>query len=97
MAIMYYVTNYATKVEDPMWKRAAAAAELFHILDKSKTECLVQTMGSRREDDYNQNRTRQFLMKVANRIFTERPLSQVEVVAHLLGYNTPHRTFSLLF
>ena len=25
-------------------------------------------------------------MKVANRVFTERPLSQVEVVAHLLGY-----------
>ncbi|KJZ68006.1 hypothetical protein HIM_12602 [Hirsutella minnesotensis 3608] len=25
-------------------------------------------------------------MRVANRIFTERPLSQVEVVAHLLGY-----------
>ncbi|XP_044723728.1 PIF1-like helicase domain-containing protein [Hirsutella rhossiliensis] len=32
------------------------------------------------------NRTRQFLMRVANRVFTERPLSQVEVVAHLLGY-----------
>ncbi|KAM4058268.1 PIF1-like helicase [Hirsutella rhossiliensis] len=30
--------------------------------------------------------TRQFLMRVANRVFTERPLSQVEVVAHLLGY-----------
>lgn len=27
-------------------------------------------------------------MKVANRIFTERELSQVEVVAHLLGYPT---------
>ncbi|KJZ70154.1 hypothetical protein HIM_10462 [Hirsutella minnesotensis 3608] len=25
-------------------------------------------------------------MRVANRVFTERPLSQVEVVAHLLGY-----------
>lgn len=33
-----------------------------------------------------ENKTRQFLMRVANRIFTERPLSQVEVVAHLLGY-----------
>jgi len=28
----------------------------------------------------------QFLMKVANRVFTDRALSQVEVVAHLLGY-----------
>ncbi len=27
-------------------------------------------------------------MRVANRVFTERPLSQVEVVAHLLGYPT---------
>jgi hypothetical protein len=77
MAIVYYVTNYATKVEDPTWKRVAAAAELFHTLDKSKTES---------PDDHVQNKTRQFLMKVANRIFTERALSQVEVVAHLLGY-----------
>ncbi|KAM5359221.1 hypothetical protein ACJZ2D_014648 [Fusarium nematophilum] len=29
-----------------------------------------------------------FLMRVANRIFTDRPLSQVEVVAYLLGYPT---------
>ncbi|KAM4063297.1 AAA domain-containing protein [Hirsutella rhossiliensis] len=28
MALMYYVTNYATKVEDPVWKRVAAAADL---------------------------------------------------------------------
>lgn len=34
------------------------------------------------------NKTRHFLMKVANRVFTERPLSQVEVVADLLGYPT---------
>ncbi|KAM4067621.1 PIF1 protein [Hirsutella rhossiliensis] len=65
MALIYYVTNYATKVEDPVWKRVAAAAEL-----------LAASTG---------NRTRQFL-RVANRVFTERPLSQVEVVAHLLGY-----------
>jgi hypothetical protein len=26
-------------------------------------------------------------MRIANRIFTERPLSQVEVIAHLLGYD----------
>ena len=87
MAIVYYMTNYVTKVEDPMWKWVAAVAELFHILDKSETECLAQTTGSRTEDDCIQNRMRQFLMRVANRIFTERPLSQVEVVAHLLGYN----------
>ncbi|KAM4067473.1 PIF1-like helicase [Hirsutella rhossiliensis] len=70
MALIYYVTNYATKVEDPVWKRVAAAAEL---LDAST-------------DDGAGNRTRQFLMRVANRVFTDRPLSQVEVIAHLLGY-----------
>src|SRR2546430_2069268 len=87
MAIIFYVTNYATKVEDPMWKRVAVAAELLHVLDKSEKECLPEIADSHREDNCIQNRTRQFLMRVANRIFTERPLSQVEVVAHLLGYN----------
>jgi hypothetical protein len=74
MAVVFYVTNYATKLEDPVWKRAAAAAE---VLDASKDS----GSGTRSE-----NRTRQFLARVANRIFTERALSQVEVAAHLLGF-----------
>ncbi|XP_044715322.1 PIF1-like helicase domain-containing protein [Hirsutella rhossiliensis] len=65
MALVYYVTNYATKVEDPTWKRVAAAAELLPVLSAGGQP---------------------FLMRVANRVFTERALSQVEVVAHLLGY-----------
>ncbi|EFY94377.2 ATP-dependent DNA helicase PIF1 [Metarhizium robertsii ARSEF 23] len=64
MALVFYVTNYATKVEDPARGDDMAG------------------------DDNRQNKTRQFLMKVANRVFTERPLSQVEVVADLLGYPT---------
>src|SRR2546421_9099564 len=80
VAIVYYVTNYATKVEDPVWKRAAAAAEKFGVLDAEGAEDQVDVANGHR------NRTRQFLMRVANRIFTERPLSQVEVIAHLLGY-----------
>lgn len=82
MAIMFYVTNYATKVEDPVWKRVAAAAELLPVPNESVAES--QTEEAKR----GQNRTRQFLMRVANRIFTDRSLSQVEVVAHLLGYPT---------
>lgn len=35
----------------------------------------------------SENRTRQFLVRVANRIFTERALSQVEVAAYLLGFS----------
>ncbi|KAL6359150.1 hypothetical protein LRP88_07367 [Fusarium phalaenopsidis] len=77
-----YVTNYATKVEDPVWKRVAAAAELLPVLGEPVAESQTE------EVKRGQSRTRQFLMRVANRIFTGRPLSQVEVVAHLLGYPT---------
>ena len=91
MAIVFYVMNYATKVEDPVWKRVVAAAELFRDLDKSMTERQVETVETadscRRGDDI-QNRTWQFLMRIVNWIFTERPLLQVEVIAHLLGYDT---------
>ncbi|KAJ0129047.1 Uncharacterized protein HZ326_25057, partial [Fusarium oxysporum f. sp. albedinis] len=83
MAIVFYVTNYATKVDDPVWKRVAAATELFPATDES-----IVGNSKASEADRGQNQTRQFLMKVANRIFTERALSQVEVVAHLLGYPT---------
>jgi hypothetical protein len=87
MALIYYVTNYATKVEDPVWKRVAAAAEL---LTASTGEGMANGGGNggdgATDDAVKGNRTRQFLMRVANRIFTERSLSQVEVIAHLLGY-----------
>ncbi|KJZ69894.1 hypothetical protein HIM_10727 [Hirsutella minnesotensis 3608] len=89
MALVLYVTNYATKVEDPVWKRVAAAADL---LPPGAGDQLTEGAEARGDDgagdDGSQNKTRQFLMKVANRVFTERPLSQVEVVADLLGYRT---------
>ncbi|KAG7001810.1 ATP-dependent DNA helicase PIF1 [Fusarium oxysporum f. sp. conglutinans] len=83
LAIVFYVTNYATKVEDPVWKRVAAAAGLFPDTDEP-----IVDHSQAGNVDRGQNQTRHFLMKVANRIFTERALSQVEVVAHLLGYPT---------
>ncbi|KAJ6437985.1 hypothetical protein O9K51_09407 [Purpureocillium lavendulum] len=91
MALIYYVTNYATKVEDPTWKRVAAAAELLPAVSAGGREAAVagEDGGDADVGDNGgavENKTRQFLMRVANRIFTERPLSQVEVVAHLLGY-----------
>jgi hypothetical protein len=85
MAIVYYVTNYATKIEDPMWKRVAAVAESLQAMGDSEQQ--ANTVDNRTNNITGQNRTRQFLMKVANRIFTERALSQVEVVANLLGYD----------
>ncbi|KAK5655372.1 hypothetical protein OQA88_5939 [Cercophora sp. LCS_1] len=76
MAIVYYVTDYATKVEDPVWKRAVAAAELIGVLREDPT-------GGNQVEEI---RTQQFLMKVANWVFTDRALLQAEVMAHLLGY-----------
>ncbi|KAH6956068.1 hypothetical protein BKA56DRAFT_204701 [Ilyonectria sp. MPI-CAGE-AT-0026] len=87
MALVYYVTNYTTKVEDPTWKRVAAAAELLPVVSAGGLpNDGAEVGGDGGDDDGTRNRTRQFLMRVANRIFTERPLSQVEVVAYLLGY-----------
>ncbi|KAJ6436263.1 ATP-dependent DNA helicase PIF1 [Purpureocillium lavendulum] len=88
MALIYYVTNYATKVEDPIWKRAVTAAELLPSMscDEAANEKEGAGESAGMLERANENRTRQFLMKVANRVFTERSLSQVEVVAHLLGY-----------
>lgn len=90
MALVYYITNYATKVEDPVWKRVVAAAELLPLVSAAGgTEDRGEDRGSNAAgDDGAGNRTRQFLMRVANRVFTERSLSQVEVVAHLVGYPT---------
>ncbi|KAJ6437585.1 membrane protein [Purpureocillium lavendulum] len=88
MALIYYVTNYATKVEDPVWKRVAAAAELLAVSKDDGTPDGDRGGGGGEGDTdvVKENRTRQFLMRVANRVFTERPLSQVEVIADLLGY-----------
>ena len=42
MAIVFYITNYATKVEDLVWKRVIAVVELFRDLNKSTTEYQVK-------------------------------------------------------
>ncbi|XP_044718879.1 ATP-dependent DNA helicase PIF1 [Hirsutella rhossiliensis] len=83
LAMVYYITNYATKLDTPMWKRIA------------------RHRGPTLPDDRQQavlNKSRQFLMRTANRIFSERQLSAVEVCYHLLGYDTdftnvPHWSF----
>ncbi|EKG09266.1 hypothetical protein MPH_13720, partial [Macrophomina phaseolina MS6] len=88
LAIVFYVTNYATKVEDPVWKRVVAARDLLQVMEDGAARNQPNTGQEPAESDGRENRTRQFLMRVANRVFTERTLSQVEVVAHLQGYGT---------
>ncbi|XP_044715984.1 ATP-dependent DNA helicase PIF1 [Hirsutella rhossiliensis] len=77
MALVYYVTNYATKVEDPTWKRVAAAAELLPVVSAGSQPGAGDDVSSGvvGDGDGRKNKTRQFLMRVANRVFTERALS----------------------
>jgi len=77
MAIVFYMTNYTTKVEDPVWKRAAAAVELFYIFGEvpageGQAENAYQPFAN---DGGHGNRTRQFLMRIANRVFIDWALS----------------------
>lgn len=88
LALVFYVTNYATKVEDPGWKRIFAAKEVAQLLKRSENvDQGVAGVGPSQQTT-RENRARQFLLRVANRVFTDRALSHVEVVAHLLGYGT---------
>ncbi|KAH8743149.1 hypothetical protein F5883DRAFT_477354, partial [Diaporthe sp. PMI_573] len=100
LAMVFYITNYATKLDTPMWRRIAHAAEVFRQLreDAASRHDVSATgdQGAQRPAVLNQSR--QFLMRVANRIFSERQLSAVEVCYHMLGYqtdftNVPHWSF----
>lgn len=84
LSAIYYMTNYSTKLDAPAYKRLAYAAR-------------VQAMGPEESADDDgddspttravRNTARQFLMRVANRLSTERELSSVEVVADILDYD----------
>ncbi|KAM4067799.1 PIF1-like helicase [Hirsutella rhossiliensis] len=100
LAMVYYITNYATKLDTPMWKRIALATEVARQLREAGRPT-SRAPGPALPDDRQQavlNESRQFLMRTANRIFSERQLSAVEVCYHLLGYDTdftnvPHWSF----
>lgn len=84
LSAIYYMTNYSTKLDSPLYKRLGYAAR-------------VQQMNSTRpvnQDQYEspvtvsvRDAAQQFLMKVANRFTTERELSSVEVVADILEHD----------
>ncbi|KAJ6436458.1 L-fucose-proton symporter [Purpureocillium lavendulum] len=100
LAMVFYITNYATKLDTPMWRRIAHAAEVFRQLredaESRRDASAPANPAAQRPAVLNQSR--QFLMRVANRIFSERQLSAVEVCYHMLGYetdftNVPHWSF----
>ena len=69
MAIVFYITNYITKVKDPVWKQGVVAVKLFCNLNKSTTEHqveMVETVNSYKKGNDIQNKIWQFLMRVIN-------------------------------
>jgi len=91
LALMHYICNYTTKLSSPMWKRLTIAGELLHLAQQ-------QQEGQEREEGLDNpdiattsmmgDETKSFFLRVANRIFTSRELSQPEVLAYLLGFET---------
>ncbi|XP_044714443.1 ATP-dependent DNA helicase PIF1 [Hirsutella rhossiliensis] len=80
LAMVYYITNYATKLDTPMWKRIALATEVARQLREAGRPT-SRAPGPALPDERHQavlNESRQFLMRTANRIFSERQLSAVE-------------------
>ncbi|KAF9774784.1 hypothetical protein IL306_007182 [Fusarium sp. DS 682] len=75
-------------VEDPVLKRIVAAKELIRLLGDGKARSQPNDTRSSTGNAEGQNQTWRFLLRVANRIFRERALSQVEVVAYFQGYGT---------
>lgn len=90
LAMVFYITNYATKLDTPMWKRLVFAADVLRQLRESAS--LRHPGPNLGEQDAQRpavlTESRQFLMRAANRIFSERQLSAVEVCYFLLGYRT---------
>jgi hypothetical protein len=92
LSMMYYITNYATKLNTPTWKRLFLGASALESLrgEEHGHGGGAATDGAVTNDreQVRNNRTRQFFNRWANRIFSDRELSSVEVCYHLLGFQT---------
>src|ERR1700754_1967004 len=80
-ALFFYATNYATKLHTPMYQRIASAAEVYQRMIGEEASRDEREGSSRVEggNPQTKNKARQFLMRVANRVFTDRELSAVDV------------------
>ncbi len=83
LSTFYYISNYATKFETPIYQRVALMSM---IADDEATKRTGQMSNSRT--------TKMFMQRVFNKICTERELSAVEVCAYLLGHNFDYCSIS---
>lgn len=89
LSMVYYGTNYSTKLETPLWKRVGLMKMVFDGLTENSTE-LNATIEADNNTAQQKNKTRQFLNRVANSIYTNREVSAVEVCSNLLGYKNSY-------
>lgn len=87
LSMVYYATNYSTKLDSPLWKRAALVKTVLEGISERVDEDAHQPQLSRTDAN---NKARQFLARTANQIFTSRELSAVEVCSRLLNFESSY-------
>lgn len=92
LSMAYYITNYATKLNTPTWKRVVLAALVASTIQQEEQgrgpAMPTGTAGLSDSDRTRNNATRQFFNRWANKIFSDREVSSVEACYHLLGHST---------
>jgi len=58
LALVFYLTNYTTKVEDPVWKRAAVTKEVVETLGGRAAGREPYSGGISTDDSGKENKTR---------------------------------------
>ncbi|KAF6806949.1 hypothetical protein CPLU01_15849, partial [Colletotrichum plurivorum] len=86
LSMLYYATNYSTKLDTPLWRRAALMLNTTDgLADEGDNAPAARNDGTAKTAQTN-NKTRQFFSRLANQIFTSREISSVEVCSSLLRY-----------
>ncbi|KAK8121490.1 Helitron helicase-like domain at N-terminus-domain-containing protein [Apiospora kogelbergensis] len=93
LSLMWYICNYATKLNAPMWKRLAIASKVLELVRQQQGR-LEERRGEPVAEEEGRvlamvlDETMTFMLKISNRVFSSRELSQPEVLAYLLGFGT---------
>ncbi len=83
LSTVYYLSNYATKFETPIYQRVALMSMISDEEAKKRTGQISIS-----------KETKMFMQRVFNKICTERELSAVEVCAYLLGHTFDYSSVS---
>ncbi|RYP81596.1 hypothetical protein DL769_001924 [Monosporascus sp. CRB-8-3] len=79
LALLHYVTNYATKLESPTYQRFALLAAHLDSIKKNPDFLNLEDPDAIATS---------LMIRISNKIFSERELSSIDVCNYLLGYDT---------